>query len=221
VGGIGHNRDHIGDPGGRLPYDPVPAAQQREALSYLTKEIFGPDALRVPPPLLNKLAVERLPDLEGSIFQTERNDFPIHSVVLAVQSIPMDRLYSPLTLARLNDMEDRGAEKDLFTMSEMFTGVRKAVWSELQSRGNVNSFRRNLQRMHLDKLVELAVGPAAGVPADARTLARADLLEIRKGIDATLAAGKVDAMTRAHLDESKARINAALTAAMERDIPKS
>jgi hypothetical protein len=237
VGGISHNRDHIGDPGGRVPYVPVPAARQREALGFLTKEIFGPDALKVSPQLLNKLAIERLPDLQGTVWQVQRNDFPLHNVVLLMQSIPMNRMYGVNNLGRLNDMEARTGEKeapmhlkqangveartatkdkDIFTMSEMFAGVRKAVWSELQTKENVNSFRRNLQRMHLEKLVDLAVGDVPGAPEDARTLARADLTEIRRGIDATLSAGKVDPMTRAHLDETKARASAALAAGLDR-----
>ena len=237
VGGIKHNRDHIGDPGGRVPYEPVPAAQQREALGFLTKEIFGPDALKISPELLNKLAVERLPDLQGTVWQVQRNDFPIHNVVLLLQSLPMDRMYSPINLGRLNDMEARTGEreapmklvqangveakaaaksKDIFTMSEMFAGMRKAVWSELQTRDDVNSFRRNLQRMHLEKLVDLAVGDVPGAPEDARTLARADLTEIRRGCDATLASGRVDTITRAHLDETRARANAALAAGLDR-----
>lgn len=238
IGGIRHNRDHMGDPGGRLPYDPVPASQQREALDFLSKEILGPDAFKISPRLLNKLAIERLPDLEGSVWMAQRNDFPMHNLVLAIQSIPLNRLYSPATLNRLNDMEARMGgkgsmaigrptdseapllDKDRpFTMAEMFSGVRKAIWSELQSRGEVNSFRRNLQRAHLDQLVELAVKADPNVPEDARTLARADLTEIRRGIDATLVAGKVGPMTRAHLDETKARINAALAASLERQLP--
>ncbi len=237
IGGIRHNRDHIGDPGGRVPYEPVPAAQQRQAMDFLTKEIFGPDALKISPQLLNKLAVERLPDLQGTVWQVERNDFPMHNVVMLLQSIPMNRLYSTTNLGRLNDMEARAGEKetvrlvqangveakaavkskDLFTMSEMFAGMRKAVWNELQTRENVNSFRRNLQRMHLEKLVDLATGDVPGAPEDARTLARADLTEIRKGCDAAIVSGKLDAITRAHLDETRARASAALAAGLERN----
>src|SRR5262249_18497371 len=33
IGGVMHNRDHVGDPGGRAPYVPVPAADQRRALA--------------------------------------------------------------------------------------------------------------------------------------------------------------------------------------------
>ncbi len=228
VGGIRHYRDHIGDPSGRLPYVPVPAAQQRQALAFLTGEIFGPDAFRVPPQLLNKLAVERFPDIEGTIWQIERNDVPIHALVLAIQSVPMDRLYHPISLARLNDLEARYPSKDqAFTMAEMFSSVRKAVWSELDTRGSVGSFRRNLQRKHLTTLIGLAVQMDPACPEDARTLARADLLAIRRGIDAVVGPGgrpaagaRLDDVTRAHLDETRARITAALDAGLQRQLPR-
>jgi len=104
--------------------------------------------------------------------------------------------------------------------------VRQAIWSEIDSRGNVNSFRRNLQRKHLTTLIGLAVQSDPAVPEDARTLARADLIEIRRGIDALLGrAGKpaaaLDAVTRAHLDETRARITAALEAGMQRQLPQA
>jgi hypothetical protein len=228
VGGIRHNRDHIGDPNGRLPYDPVPAAEQRAALRFLTREIFGPDAFRVEPRLLNKLAIERHPDMEGQVWTTERNDLPIHTLVLSIQSLPLDRLYHPIVLGRLNDLEARYVNRaEAFTMAEMFTEVRKAVWNELETRAAVNSFRRNLQRRHLQTLVNLAVQADPAAPEDARTLARADLRAIRRGIDAlvnlsdrpTPAGARLDATTLAHLEESRARINAALDAGLERVLP--
>jgi hypothetical protein len=224
IGGIRHYRDHIGDPKGRLPYDPVPAAEQREALALLNREIFGPDALRLPPRLLNKLAVERFPDIEGNFWTLERIDLPIHAVVLALQSIPLDRLYHPIALGRLLDIEARYEGRDqAFTMAEMFATVRRAVWSEVGGRTSVNSFRRNLQRKHMQTLVGLAVGSDPASPEDARTLARADLIEIRRGIDAVTGragrpAAPVDAITRAHLDETRARITAALEAGMQRQL---
>ena len=227
IGGIRHYRDHIGDPQGRLPYDPVPAAEQRAALAFLNREIFGPDALKLPPRLLNKLAVERFPDLEGNFWTLERIDLPIHAVVLALQSIPMDRLYHPISLGRLLDIEARYEGKDkAFTMAEMFSSVRRTVWSELDGRASVNSFRRNLQRKHVQTLIGLAVQSEPSCPEDARTLARADLMEIRRGIDAALGragrpAAAVNAITRAHLDETRARITAALEAGMQRLLPQA
>ena len=225
IGGIRHFRDHMGDPNGRLPYDPVPAAEQRAALALLNNEIFGPDAFKLPAHLLNKLAVERFPDIEGNFWTVERIDLPIHTVVLALQSVPMDRLYHPIALGRLLDIEARYDGKDkAFTMSEMFSSVRRAVWTELDSRVSINSFRRNLQRKHTQTLIGLAVGADPAIPEDARTLARADLVAIRRGIDSVLgkvegAAPRVDVITRAHLDETRARISAALEAGIQRQLP--
>ncbi len=226
IGGIRHYRDHIGDPNGRLPYDPVPAVEQRAALAFLNKEIFGADAFKIPPRLFNKLAVERFPDIEGSFWTMDRIDLPFHTLVLTLQSLALDRLYHPIVLSRLVDIEQRYEGKDkAFTMAEMFTSVRRSVWSELDGRGGINSFRRNLQRRHLTTLVNLVVQADPAQPEDARTLARADLIELRRGIDRVLGpagrpAGAQDAVTRAHLDETRARITAALEAGMQRQIPQ-
>jgi hypothetical protein len=230
VSGIRHHRDHIGDPNGRLPYVPVPAAEQRAALEFLNREIFGPDAISIPPRLLNKLAMERFPDIEGTVWTAERNDLPIHALVLTIQSLPMDRIYSPISLGRMNDLEARYDSKEqAFTMAEMFSSVRRAVWDEIQNGRNVNSFRRNLHRKHLTTLVTLVVQLDPAYPEDARTLARADLVALRRGIDRLLGSGdrplaqggRLDAVTQAHLEETRARITAALEAGLERQLPSA
>jgi len=226
VGGIRHYRDHIGDPNGRLPYDPVPASEQRAALAFLNREVVGADAFAIPARLLNKLAVERFPDIEGNFWTMDRIDLPMHTLVLTLQSLAMDRLYHPIVLGRLVDIEQRYDAKDkAFTLAEMFASVRQAVWSELDSRSNINSFRRNLQRKHLTTLVNLAVQVDPSQPEDARTMARADLLQIRRAIDRLLSrverpVAPLDAVTRAHLDETRARITAALDAGMQRQVPQ-
>lgn len=228
VGGIHHRRDHIGDPGGRLPYAPVTAVQQRAALRFLTEEIFGPEVFQFSPELLNSLAVERYPDLQGHSWTRQRNDLPLHNIVLLIQSLPLARLYHPITLSRINDLEARYADgAEPFTMTEMFTELRQAIWRELNNSSNVNSFRRNLQRQHLQMLIEQVIHLHPGTPEDARTLARADLEVIRRGINTILgrpdsplppAGAQLDTVTRAHLRETRSRITAALDATLERQI---
>lgn len=218
IGGIYHRRDHVGDPGNRLPYEPVPAVKQREAFGFLKANIFGPQTFNFPASLLNKLAIERFYDFEFSVFQVQRNDFPIHDVILSIQKGPLERLYNQITLNRLVDIELRYEKnQDKFTMAEMFKGLREAIWSELNTGKNVNSFRRGLQRAHLTKLVELVVRPPKGTPEDATTMARADLVTIQKTIDKATK-GKLDDVTRAHFDETRARIDAALKAAIQRQV---
>lgn len=217
IGGIYFNRDHIGDPNGRMPYEPVAPKKQREALEFLKTTIFGANSFNFPARLLNKLAIERFYDFEFSVFNTSRIDFPLHDIVLGIQTAPLHRLYHPITLDRLVDLELRYDGKDKFTMAEMFKGIREAVWSELFSGKNVKSFRRELQRAHLTKLIDLVVKAMPGIPADATTLARADLLSIQRAIDAAPKV-KLDDITKAHLEETKARIDAALKAAVQRQI---
>ena len=83
---------------------------------------------------------------------------------------------------------------------------------------NINSFRRNLQRAHLDKVITLVVKPAKGVPADASALARADLTHLKAAISRVSSGGDLDRSTRAHLAEATARIEAALVAGIERQM---
>ncbi|UCC21864.1 MAG: zinc-dependent metalloprotease [Planctomycetota bacterium] len=219
IGGIYHRRDHVGDPNGRIPFEPVSVERQREALAFLQEEVFGQAAYDFAPELLNKLAPERFWDFTDSIWKTKRIDYPIHDVVLSMQKRPLNHLYDPILLSRMVDIELRYArDEEPFTMVEMFEGVRAAIWSELGSGENINSFRRGLQRAHLEKLTALVIKPGEGVPEDATTLARADLVSLRDGIDETLAGPSRDAYTRAHLDESRAKIDAVLKASIERHL---
>jgi hypothetical protein len=217
IGGIYARRDHIGDPGNRLPMEPVPAAKQRAALDFIIENHLAADAFDFDAELLNKLAPERFWDFEGSIFRQVRLDYAVHNAVFAMQVAPLSRLYHPIVLARLQDLELRYEPgQQAFTMEEMYTSVRDAVWSELAGPRPINSFRRELQRVHLAILMSHVVSMGAGVPQDASTLARADLNRILRGVDRALAGGGIDSMTRVHLDEVKARIEAALDAGIDR-----
>jgi hypothetical protein len=240
IGGIYHHRDHVGDPGGRLPYQPVPAAKQREALALLAGAAFGPRAFQVPASVHNRLAIERMPGLDAATyFGAQRLDFPWHDAVLNIQRTVLSRLYNPITLGRIQDNELRFAPGEKpFKMADMFNGLNVAIWSELDGgAAEITSLRRNLQREQLKQLIRIALrqqpapapggggpfGPAMAVPPpppppeDATTLARASLVRIQAKARVALAGKAVtDATTRAHLQETDARIVAALTASLDR-----
>jgi hypothetical protein len=217
IGGIYAYRDHVGDPGNRLPMVPVSAAKQRQALEFLKNNFFASGAFQFDPEFLNKLAPERFWDFNNSVFRQARLDYPIHNTVLAVQVVPLARIYNPIVLSRLQDLELRyEAGGTPFTMEEVFSGIRDAIWSELGGPRSIDSHRRALQRVHLSALVYFAVSPRGGMPEDARTLARADLKRILRGVDRSLGSGAVDSMTRVHLEDTKAQIEAALEAGIER-----
>ncbi len=234
VGGVYVHRDHVGDPGGRTPFEPVPATKQREALDLLSKDAFGEKAFVVPASLLNKLAVERFQSLDPAYFAAVRLDFPWHDQVLRIQKTILDRMFHPVTLNRVLDNELRFAPGEKpFRMADEFEGLNLAIWSELDrpTATTITSLRRNLQREHLRQLirmtlrdgtttVDMGLGPVPVLlPEDATTLARASLTRLQAKMRAKLLGKAVlDPTTRAHLQESVARISQALTASMQRKV---
>ena len=223
IGGVYHHRDHVGDPNGRPPYEPVSADKQREALDLLRQYAFKEGDFVLPASLLNKLAIERLPALDGldSLFNTPRIDFPWHDSVLGLQRAVLDRLFNPVTLARIQDNELRFAPNEKpFTVADLFGGLDNAIWSELDGAAKISSLRRNLQREHLKHLIRLVLRPGQStVPEDATTMARASLTGLQTKIHSVLNAPKVtDPISNAHLQETDDRITSALQAQVQKPI---
>ena len=105
IGGQYHHRDHRGDENGRLPYVPVPAAKQREALQFLKEYALSDKAFDFPADLLNSLATTRWSDWGSSSGSSTRLDYPVHSVILRNQNRILERLLYPTVLARVQDTE--------------------------------------------------------------------------------------------------------------------
>jgi hypothetical protein len=217
IGGIYSNRDHIGDPNGRPPFEIVPAETQRQALQMITDTYFSPTAFQFSPDLLNKLASESEWDFMGTPFRRTRIDYPIHGIVQVIQASVLFRLYDPLILQRLQDNEIRFPKgKEIFTMAEMFSNIRNVIWQELDSGNNINSFKRELQRMHLYVLNTILLKSPLMIPHDATTLARSDLIKLQTKIDQKLKDDRLDIYTVAHLQETQSKILAILQAQFQR-----
>jgi Met-zincin len=114
-----------GDPGNRLPFDPVPAAKQKEALELLREHLFSPPAFRFSPQLLNKLASPRHSNFVDFLAMRTRFDVPIHDMVLSLQNQVMDRLFHPLVLSRILDSEVKVASPaEPFGLGGLFTELK-------------------------------------------------------------------------------------------------
>jgi hypothetical protein len=219
IGGVYHYRSHVGDPGNRLPFKPVPAEQQKQALQLLRDNLFAPTAFHFTPQLLNKLETERF--INFSTFTPSRQDVPIHQAVLNLQRQVLDRIFLPTVLSRIQDSELKvAAPAEPFTLGLLFTEIQDSIWAETKTPSlavNINSYRRSLQREHLRKMIGMLLRDAA-VPEDARTLARQSLLTLRGQLQRTVARPglKTSLEVRGHLDESIARIDEALKASMQR-----
>lgn len=221
IGGVYHFRSHVDDPGNRLPFEPVPAAKQKEALELLREHLFSPKAFQFSPQLLNKLASPRHSDFVDFLAMRTRFDVPIHDMVLSLQSQVMDRLFHPLVLSRILDSEVKVAPPaEPFTLGLLFSELQDSIWAETKTPGdslNISSYRRSLQRAHLRKLVGMVLRDS-GVPEDAETLSRQGLITLRGQLQSALGKPgiKMPLETRAHLSESVARIDDALKANMQR-----
>ena len=218
VGGVYVNRDHKGDPAARLPFTPVPAARQREAVQLILTEAFAEDAFKFDPLVVNKLAPSRWTDwASGSLTPV---DFPIHGTVARIQTILMSQMLHPVRVQRMIDNEMRQQQGSAYTAAEMFDDVTKATWSELggQRARNVSSFRRNLQRIHTDTLIDLLLADNPLTPPDARSLARLQLKRINESVEGALGRGGLDDFTLAHLEETQARTERALNAQVSLEI---
>jgi hypothetical protein len=225
LGGSFINRDKKGDPGNRAPIAVIPAEQQRAALKFVVENAFTDEAFGITPELLSRLTVDKWWDGGG---QAESEPtFPIHDRIIGIQSSALTLLMNPSTLRRVYDNEAlSAADKDAVTLPEVLNTVTSAIWSELdKSEGGrftnrqpmVSSLRRNLQREHLDRLIDLSLTGASNDGASGRpiaTLATAKLRELEGKIGKTLDANKsrLDDYSSAHLSEAKLRISKALDA---------
>jgi len=196
----------------------VPAEEQWRALNFLEENLFAPDAFDFPSELLNQLVPSYQPDFQGSLWNRTRWDYPIHSVIFNIQGNALARLYSKYVLYRLQDNELKFLEgEEKFTMADMFESLRESLWQELDSRENINSYRRRLQQFHIHILTQIMLRKEAEYPRDAVSLARYDLEKLAAQIRRMKSHPAFDVYTQAHLSEVLAKIDAALKATTERD----
>ncbi|MBE9005761.1 zinc-dependent metalloprotease [Fortiea sp. LEGE XX443] len=198
----------------RLPFQPVPLEEQRQALKTLHKYVFAEDALKFSPDLLNKLAPSRWRHW-GSYPRVGRLDYPIHELVLFLQSAVLRDLLSGDRLNRLKDMELKTQAEKALTLPELFDTLQSGIWTEVvKPQGSdlqISSLRRGLQREYLNLLIGMVLRKE-NVPEDARTLAWYKL----KQLDEKLAqVSSQDEYSKAHILETRDRIEKALNAPLQ------
>ena len=224
VGGAFVNRDKKGDPNGRTPIVVVPVDQQRKAMAFVTSNAFKDEAFGLTPELTTAMGLDKWNDNMSSMM--EESTWPIHDRIMGIQASVLTNLLNPTTLKRVHDNESRvAADQDCLTLPEMLTTVTTSIWSELDAKAEgvftdrkpmISSLRRNLQREHIERLIDLTLpGGASGASGRAiSSLSAEQLRGIVKKIEAAQAAAadKHDAYTTAHLAQVKERITKALDA---------
>jgi hypothetical protein len=210
IGGQSFYRVKPNDTKGQLPFVPVPVEQQRQALMTMQKYVFAEDALKFPPELLNKLVPSRWLHW-GTNIQIGRLDYPIHDLVLLVQTAVLRDLLASDRLTRIKDLELKSETGKSLTLPELFDTLQTGIWSEvLQPKGKlkISSLRRGLQREYLNVLMGMVLRKES-TPEDARTLAWYKLKQLNNQLKRV---NSEDEYTQAFLLETRDRIEKTLNA---------
>jgi len=223
LGGALVNRDKKGDPGNRAPIEVVSAFAQRDALRFLLTSAFRDDAFNLTPELLRRMTVDKWLDDYRRAF--EDSTWPVHDRIMGIQSTVLTRLLNPGTLGRVYDNEFiTPAKEDAITLPEVLRTVETEIWSELdRAEGRfterepmISSLRRNLQREYVERLIDLSMpntwGQASHKPIGNLALMHLRNLSARIGKTVDARNEGIDAYSKAHLTESKLRIDKAVDA---------
>jgi hypothetical protein len=225
IGGSYLNRDKKGDAGDREPITPIEADQQRRAMKIVLENTMRDEAFGLSPELLRRMTVDKWWDEGGQRYIYEDETFPIHDKIAGIQAMALNGILNPQTLNRVYDNEFRALDnEDVITVPEVLVTVRDAVWTELDGGPQasytmrdpyITSLRRNAQRKHLERLIDLSM-PAGGgfYTAPVTNLSRMQLRELKGTIDGALRrkGSDLDPYSEAHLAEASSLIDRALNA---------
>jgi len=225
LGGAFIYRDRKGDKDGRLPIEVVSAKKQRDALNFVIENTFRDEAFGLTTDLLRRMTVDKWWDDMVSVMIDAT--YPIHDQIMSIQVYSLARMMYPTTLRRIYDNEFLvPADEDALTLPELLDTLTKAIWSELDEKPDkeytarkpmISSLRRNLQREHLERLIDLSKPSSWGTAAykPISNLVLEQLRQIKESkIDPILETHdeNLDPYTRAHLKDASMQVKKALDA---------
>jgi hypothetical protein len=218
IGGISVLRDAAGS--GRTPMNPVSMAKQREALRLIETGVFAADSFRFKPEFLRSLSTDFADrhDPYDSSIAPGGLDYSLALQVLSAQRAVLDRVMSAAVAQRLLDAEGKVDDPaQALKLAEVYATLRRAIWSDLKTVGEIPLIRRNLQREHAVRVASAILRPSTTMPADAKSLLRAEARALRSEIAGAAARPGWPATTSAHLAESLAVVDEALKAPVLRE----
>lgn len=203
VGGIYETPKSVEQTGEDV-YEPTPRAIQKDAVTFLNKQLFETPAWLLNTEILNKISNPVASEMIGN-----------------VQVNVMNSLLSGARLNRLSTCCNRFGAKNTYSLDEMMEDVRKGVWSELSTKKQIDGFRRNLQKAYVEALISIINPPAQSQQGgmgmqsvntkntDVVSVARAELTTLKTQVDAAIP-GTKDKMSKYHLQDISFRIKKAL-----------
>jgi hypothetical protein len=200
VGGIYENYKTTDQEG--AVYTHVAKERQQESLQFVIAQLF-----ETPTWMLDK-----------DLFSKVQSSGAIEDI-RALQVRTLNGVLSTDRMARMIENETLNGS-EAYTLVAMFTELRKGVWSELYTRKSIDTYRRNLQKAHIERLNYLLnTAPdqtgrygSASVnvgQSDIKSFARGELNRLKRDVKSA-ASRTSDTTSRYHLEDVVARIDVAL-----------
>jgi hypothetical protein len=188
-------------------YEPTSKAIQKEAVSFLHKQLFETPSWLLDKNILNKIA----------------NPTSLETIQ-STQTGTLTSLLDGQRLFRLVAATNRYGSST-YSIIEYLNDLHTGIWSELNSKKPIDGYRRNLQKAYAEKLIDLitpASGPSiitmsfgGGTPAvnvkntDVISVAKGELKALQAEINAAIP-GTTDKMSKYHLQDVADRIKKGL-----------
>jgi hypothetical protein len=177
-------------------YEAAPAAMQSDAVAFLNEQLFQTPTWLMEPAILKLI----------------RPDNGV-AAIIRLQEGTLNSLFANDRLQRL--IENEAVDPKAYTMPQLFDDLRLGIWSEIKTGQPVSVYRRNLQKVFLEKMLSLYKGTLPSPPAafdakktDIPSIARATLLKLQADIRSALTSNN-DSITNYHLQDCLGRIETA------------
>lgn len=168
-------------------YTHIEKTKQKEAVKWLNKYVF---------------------ETPEWLFQKEivTNIFP-NGIVDWIKANQARQLTNLLSTTRLRRMVDNEAlnGSSAYKLDELFADLRKGIWVEVSRLENIDAYRRNIQRIHVEHLGKL-LNDEKDSRSDIQAVVRAELVTIQKNAK-TRANSYAAGINRYHLKDIVALID--------------
>jgi hypothetical protein len=208
VGGIIWSERNVGQEGKTITFPS--RDKQKAAVQFFQEELFSTPSWLVNNDIFNFMPADpSFLDFPGNMHQLNI----IQRTILA--RITSHNITNNLLLAQTSSTGEH------YSVDELFTDLETGIYKELKNQSAIDIYRRNLQKLYVERLIELTGGFSTARDAwdsqlypvititDVYPIIKNHLRELLKTINAALP-GYKDKMSKLHLIELKERINKAI-----------
>lgn len=203
VGGVSASRAFRGDSGERPTLAPVDASAQRAAVQLITKNCLAAGGFALPEGTMTNLSQDMNSDRSASWTA------PLREMISMQQSMVYAMMMSADTTDRIAENSYKWAgHPGSYSLSEHYSTILGAVFSEIGQNKPIGALRRDLQRFAVSGLIAQAGSTQGQLNTDTRMIANDSLRRLRDRYAAQVATPKgLDDMTRLYLRDTKEMID--------------